>query len=71
MNGNDKIEHKCICVIKGHKDFMRTLYFVNSFNLLASASDDRTLRLWETNNFTCVAVIGKFLRKFSESLKIV
>jgi len=50
-------DFKTVAVLEGHKDSVETLAFSPSGRLLATASKDRTLRIWQWNGTSFQAVI--------------
>jgi WD40 repeat protein len=43
----------CRSVLEGHTDCVRAVVFSRDGQLVASASDDETVRVWETATGTC------------------
>jgi len=38
--------------LKSHLDTVTSLFFNSNLNVLASASEDRTIKLWKTDDFS-------------------
>lgn len=43
--------------LKGHVDYIRTVYFHNELPWILSASDDQTMRIWNYQNRCCINII--------------
>jgi WD40 repeat protein len=50
---------KCLAVLYGHTNWVRSVVFSSDDNILVSAGDDCNIRLWQLNssNITCIQVI--------------
>jgi WD40 repeat protein len=44
------VQVKPVCSLKSHMDSVRGLHFLPSMNALVSASEDCTLKVWDTQN---------------------
>jgi WD40 repeat protein len=49
--------------LKGHLDSVRSLYFNMNMNIMASASEDRTIRLWKADTFCSKDVDDDFVQQ--------
>ncbi len=43
---------KTLNTLKSHLDTVTALFFNSGLNVLASASEDRTIKLWKTDEFS-------------------
>ena len=56
--GRDAEWDACRSVLEGHTGYVRAVVFSADGQLLASASDDSTVRVWETATGACCTVLG-------------
>ncbi|KAL7948846.1 quinon protein alcohol dehydrogenase-like superfamily [Trichoderma barbatum] len=47
----------CLQVLEGHRGFVNSVVFSPNSQLLASASNDRTIRVWDTNSGACLQTL--------------
>jgi WD40 repeat protein len=57
LAGRDAEWDACRSVLEGHTDWVNAVAFSTDGQLLASASDDRTVRVWETATGGCRSVL--------------
>jgi WD40 repeat protein len=59
-------EYKYLHCLKGHREFVNDLIFIEKNRLLLSGSRDHTIKVWDANNYCCIRTvdIGGFFTKF-------
>ena len=50
-------QKRCNFVLKGHIDYIRTVFFHNELPWILSSSDDQTMRIWNYQSRSCVNII--------------
>jgi coatomer protein complex subunit alpha (xenin) len=50
-------QKRCMFVLKGHIDYIRTVFFHHELPWILSASDDNTMRIWNYQSRNCVNLI--------------
>ena len=43
--------------LQGHLDYVRTVFFHHTHPWILSASDDQTIRVWNWQSRTCIAIL--------------
>ena len=56
---NKPYSDKPIIVLKGHRDYVRSLLYIKERDIMISGSEDRTLRLWNMSTYQCDTVIKR------------
>ena len=56
-NWVDSIEKECTHVLKGHKSDIRSLILSEDKITLISCSDDKTIKIWNLSNLTCIKTL--------------
>jgi len=52
----DNLKCKCLKTLTGHTDYVNSLAYLGN-NLLASASDDKTIKIWNIENGKCLKTL--------------
>ncbi|EIW55216.1 coatomer subunit alpha-2 [Trametes versicolor FP-101664 SS1] len=48
---------RCLFTLHGHLDFIRTVQFHHEMPWILSASDDQTIRIWNSTSRNCIAIL--------------
>lgn len=48
---------RCLFTLHGHLDYVRTVFFHPEQPWIISASDDQTIRIWNWQSRTCIAIL--------------
>ncbi|KAF7426148.1 hypothetical protein PC9H_008514 [Pleurotus ostreatus] len=48
---------KCLFTLHGHLDYVRTVQFHHEMPWILSASDDQTIRIWNSTSRNCIAIL--------------
>ncbi|EJD34266.1 hypothetical protein AURDEDRAFT_131258 [Auricularia subglabra TFB-10046 SS5] len=55
--GDDYKQRRCLFTLHGHLDYVRTVQFHHEIPWIVSASDDQTIRIWNSTSRTCIAIL--------------
>lgn len=55
--GGDQQWPSCLCTLSGHTDLVPDVVFSPNGAFLASASQDKTVRVWDTATGICMAIL--------------
>ena len=50
-------QRRCLFVLTGHIDYIRTVFFHHEYPWIISSSDDQTIRIWNWQSRQCIAVL--------------
>lgn len=53
----DVRKFECLAVLKGHQGEVKRISFSKDGKFLASGSGDNSIRIWDTNQWFCVATL--------------
>ena len=53
-NKVDYTKFKCLKTLRGHKESVYTLSYINDCSYIESGSDDRTIKVWDANTGKCL-----------------
>ena len=51
------MEGRCLKVLKGHTDFVKSAAFNQEGSLIVSASYDKTIRIWDVQTGECLRIL--------------